>query len=67
MVLQPKKESRGEEVFYQGFKLGEGRSRNPGSDPAAGEVYPKQGSGGKACQKTESSQIPEADGCGNSQ
>ncbi len=36
--------------------------RIPGSDPAAGEVSPKQGSGGKACQKTEPSQTQKQTG-----
>ncbi len=48
-----KKEISAEEAFHQGFKLGEGHSKSPGSDPAVGEVSPKQGSGEQACLKTE--------------
>ncbi len=62
MFFNQKKEARGEEALNQGFKLGEGHSRSTGSDPAVGEVSPKQGSGGKVCQKTEPSQIQKETG-----
>ena len=50
------KEARRKEAFDQGFKLGKGRSRSPGSDPTVGEVSSNQGSGGKVCHTTEPTQ-----------
>ncbi len=59
---EKKKEVYGEEACHQGFKLGEGHSKSPGSDPAEGEVSPKQSSGGQACLKTEPAQAQKQTG-----